>query len=120
VSEGVVSLYTAAGRHSSPPDWTLRFSGVPVLLLDLGGSRSRGRGVRLVLAERDSGLALWYDTLDNLSSYEAQACIFFLNFFFVKFNKKKTQTHKKIFFLIYYKKFLALYSIEHEAFEYCM
>jgi hypothetical protein len=75
VSEGVVSLYTAAGRQS-PLDWTLRYTGVPVLLLDLGGSRSRGRGVRLVLAERDSGLALWYDTLDNLSSYEAQASVF--------------------------------------------
>jgi hypothetical protein len=75
VSEGVVSLYTAAGRQP-PLDWTLRYTGVPVLLLDLGGSRSRCRGVRLVLAERDSGLALWYDTLDNLSSYEAQASVF--------------------------------------------
>jgi hypothetical protein len=26
-----------------------------------------------VLAERGSGLALWYDTLDNLSAYAAQA-----------------------------------------------
>jgi len=74
VSESLVNLYTAAGRQSTAAAaWSLRYTGVPVLLLDLGGSRSRGRGVRLVLAERGSGLALWYDTLDNLSSYAAQA-----------------------------------------------
>ncbi len=76
VSGSLVNLYTAAGRKSSTDAdaaWSLRYTGVPVLLLDLGGSRSRGRGVRLVLAERGSGLALWYDTLDNLSAYAAQA-----------------------------------------------
>ena len=75
MSGSLVNLYTAAGRQHSPLAWSLRYTGVPVLLLDLGGSRSRVRGVRLVLAERGSGLALWYDTLDILSAYAAQARI---------------------------------------------
>ena len=94
----MVNLYTSP-RYGP---WTLRFTGVPVLLLDLGGSRylsiylsryiypyiyisiylsiylfrSRGRGVRFVLAERETGLTLWFDKLDNLSSYQDTDTVF--------------------------------------------
>ena len=39
---------------------------VPVLVLNLGGSRARQqRGVELVLADRRTGLAILRDTLDT-------------------------------------------------------
>lgn len=68
VARSMVNLYTSA-RYQP---WKLEFTGVPVLLLDHGGSRSRNRGVRFVLAERETGLTLWYDKLDNLSSYTSE------------------------------------------------
>ena len=50
---------------------------MPLLLLDAGGSRARGRRrVQFVLAERGSGFALWKDTLDNLSGYTGQDALF--------------------------------------------
>lgn len=69
------SSYT--GQLSSPTsttadgEWVLKYTGVPVLLLDLGETKSRDkRRIQIVLAELGSGLALWKDVIDNLSSYK--------------------------------------------------
>ena len=43
--------------------------GVPVMVLDCGGSRCRDRKLTLVLAEVGSGFALWRDTVDHLTCY---------------------------------------------------
>ena len=68
ISSNLVNLYTST--PSSP--WTLRYTGVPTLLLNCGGSQARTqRGVQIVLAERGTGFALWKDQLDNLSCYAA-------------------------------------------------
>ena len=43
---------------------------MPVLLLNMGGSRAREkRSVDLVLADRRTGLAILRDKLDTLSNY---------------------------------------------------
>ena len=47
--------------------------GVPVIVLDCGGSRCRDRKLNLVLAEVGSGFALWRDTVDHLTCYRAVA-----------------------------------------------
>ena len=58
VCPGLVSLVTA--------DLVSRAPLVPVLVLNLGGSRARQqRGVELVLADRRTGLAILRDTLDT-------------------------------------------------------
>ena len=68
ISHSLVNLYTSTA--SSP--WTLRYTGVPTLLLNCGGTRARTpRGVQMILAERGTGFALWKDRLDNLSCYTA-------------------------------------------------
>ena len=43
--------------------------GVPVIILDCGGSRCRDRKLSLVLAEVGSGFALWRDAMDHLTCY---------------------------------------------------
>jgi len=45
--------------------------GVPVIVLDCGGSRCRDRKLNLVLAEVGSGFALWRDAVDHLTCYRA-------------------------------------------------
>jgi len=50
--------------------------GVPVIVLDCGGSRCRDRKLSLVLAEVGSGFALWRDTVDHLTCYRAIASDF--------------------------------------------
>jgi len=52
--------------------------GVPVIVLDLGGSRCRDRKLSLVLAEVGSGFALWRDTIDHLTCYRAVSSDFHL------------------------------------------
>ena len=47
--------------------------GVPVIVLDCGGSRCRDRKLNIVLAEVGSGFALWRDTVDHLTGYRAVA-----------------------------------------------
>jgi len=72
IGGSLVNLYNSLKYEA----WTLRATGVPILILDQGGSRSRERGVRIVVAERESGLSLWTDRLDNLSSYAATETTF--------------------------------------------
>jgi len=50
--------------------------GVPVIVLDCGGSRCRDRKLNLVLAEVGSGFALWRDAVDHLTCYRAISCDF--------------------------------------------
>lgn len=79
VCQTLVNLYTTAARPqiNASQEWQLQYTGVPLLLLDAGGSRARGRRrIQLILAERGSGFALWKDTLDNLSGYTAQDSLF--------------------------------------------
>lgn len=60
-----------SGHSSGDGEWVLKYTGVPVLLLDLGETKSRDkRRIQIVLAELGSGLALWKDVIDNLSSYK--------------------------------------------------
>lgn len=60
-----------SSASSADGEWVLKYTGVPVLLLDLGETKSRDkRRIQIVLAELGSGLALWKDVIDNLSSYK--------------------------------------------------
>ncbi|KAK2716399.1 uncharacterized protein LOC136038048 [Artemia franciscana] len=82
VCKTLANLYTAKSesslRHSqenlldssSTPAWELRFTGIPVLLLNTGATKSRNkRHIQIILAERATGFTLWSDIIDNLSSY---------------------------------------------------
>ena len=69
------SITNSSSSHSTSPvqnvEWILRHTGVPVLLLDTGETKSRDkRRIQIVLAELGSGLALWKDLVDNLTSYQ--------------------------------------------------
>lgn len=67
-----VQLQAGGGADGLVSNWQLKFTGVPVVLLDLGGTKSRQqRRIQLIVAERDTGFTLWRDTIDNLSNYES-------------------------------------------------
>lgn len=52
-------------------DWQLKFTGIPVVILDVGEARSRDkRRIQIMLAERGTCFMLWRDTIDNLTSYK--------------------------------------------------
>lgn len=79
VADSLANLYvmrrTVVGsrsqRNGASEDWVLKYTGVPVLLLDSGETKSRDkRRIQIVLAELGSGLALWKDVIDNLTSYK--------------------------------------------------
>ena len=65
----------SANRRQSAPLaslWTEAASGVPVLLLDRGGLKTRARRqLRLCLADRRSGFPLFSDLIDHLSDYKS-------------------------------------------------
>lgn len=66
------TLQRAPVSQSGLTDWQLKFTGIPVVLLDTGATKSRTqRRIQLILAERGTGFTLWRDTIDNLSNYEA-------------------------------------------------
>lgn len=73
-NQNITSSYSgqsSASASSGDGEWVLKYTGVPVLLLDLGETKSRDkRRIQIVLAELGSGLALWKDVIDNLSSYK--------------------------------------------------
>jgi len=68
------NVTNSSSRSTSSEDqveWILKYTGVPVLLLDTGETKSRDkRRIQIVLAELGSGLALWKDVIDHLSSYQ--------------------------------------------------
>ncbi|XP_076343267.1 uncharacterized protein LOC143243302 [Tachypleus tridentatus] len=54
-------------------EWQLSLTGIPVLLFDEGETRARTkRKLKLVFAEKSTGVILWHDVIDNLTNYEAQ------------------------------------------------
>lgn len=62
------------GRRSRPlrQDWQLTLTGVPLLLLNKGDTKSRDkRQLRICLAQVGTGFPLWADIIDNLSDYRA-------------------------------------------------
>ncbi|XP_022903325.1 uncharacterized protein [Onthophagus taurus] len=68
VSGSLANLYT---KTSSTPDWDLKYTGIPVVLLDHGEARARDkRRIQIMLAERGTCFMLWKDTIDNLTSYK--------------------------------------------------
>lgn len=72
-----VCVRTLQRQSDRVTDWELKFTGVPVVLLDAGAAKSRRqRRIQLVLAERDTAFTLWKDTIDNLSNYEAAGATF--------------------------------------------
>jgi len=81
VSDSLANLYVmkkASGSRSQigsggeTDTWDLKYTGVPVLLLDSGETKSRDkRRIQIVLAEFGTGLALWKDVIDNLTNYKA-------------------------------------------------
>ena len=91
-SQPDVCIRTLQKQEHLVSSWQLKFTGVPVVLLDLGGTKSRDqRRISLILAERDTGFALWRDTIDNLSNYESpQATFHTLVIFFSKSSPLKS------------------------------
>ncbi len=68
---------TSAASASGPTPWTLRLTGIPVLLLDTGSTRARTRRrIQILLVEKGSCFTLWRDVVDNLSRYTAQDPMF--------------------------------------------
>eukprot|EP00094_Tigriopus_californicus_P008076 TCALIF_07773-PA protein Name:"Protein of unknown function" AED:0.24 eAED:0.25 QI:0/-1/0/1/-1/1/1/0/439 len=57
--------------------WSLMFTGIPVLLLDLGNTKSRQkRQIQILLVEKGTCFTLWRDVIDNLSKYTCQDAMF--------------------------------------------
>ncbi|KAA0198907.1 hypothetical protein HAZT_HAZT004842 [Hyalella azteca] len=72
VCRTMANLYTEEGDGKNAK-WNLKFTGVPVILLDLGETKSRAkRQLQIILAEKESGFELWKDVVDNLTSYKVQ------------------------------------------------
>ncbi|KAK8744706.1 hypothetical protein OTU49_000575 [Cherax quadricarinatus] len=73
VCRTLANLYIEGGAGATHGTWELKYTGVPILLLDQGETRSRDkRRLQLILAEKGTGFALWRDVVDNLTSYRAQ------------------------------------------------
>lgn len=73
VCRTLANLYSEGGAGASHGTWELKYTGVPLLLLDQGDTRSRNkRLLQIILAEKGTGFALWRDVVDNLTSYRAQ------------------------------------------------
>ncbi|XP_057336738.1 uncharacterized protein LOC130675208 isoform X2 [Microplitis mediator] len=75
VCESLANLYLGSATQSER--WDLRFTGIPVVVLDLGETRSRSkRRIQILLAERGTCFTLWRETIDNLSSYKVSGPAF--------------------------------------------
>lgn len=69
VCNSLANLYFS--ETSNEGSWDLRYTGIPVVLLDSGETRSRNkRRIKILLAERGTCFTLWQDTIDNLSAYK--------------------------------------------------
>ncbi|KAL1509158.1 hypothetical protein ABEB36_003940 [Hypothenemus hampei] len=74
VSNSLANLYT---KSHSDNDWQLKYTGIPVIILDCGESRARDkRRIQIALSERGTCFMLWSDTIDNLSSYKVDGPTF--------------------------------------------
>ncbi|XP_052122953.1 uncharacterized protein LOC113208979 isoform X2 [Frankliniella occidentalis] len=71
VCGSLTNLYFGSTAQGQEGAWELRYTGIPVVLLDTGEARARNkRRIQILLAERGSCFTLWQDTIDNLSSYK--------------------------------------------------
>lgn len=71
VSNSLANLYT---KISTDTDWQLKYTGIPVVILDFGEARARDkRKIQIALAERGTCFMLWSDKIDNLSSYKVES-----------------------------------------------
>lgn len=73
VCRSLANLYTCpkiSTMSRTVHNWVLTYTGVPVLLLDTGTTRSRvRRQIQLLLVEKGTCFALWRDIVDNLTRY---------------------------------------------------
>lgn len=68
MSGSLANLYKKTPQDT---EWQLKYTGIPIVLLDEGEARSRNkRKIQLILAERGTCFMLWRDTIDNLSNYK--------------------------------------------------
>lgn len=75
VCSSLANLYSRPNNENS--EWELCFTGIPVVLLDIGEAKSRDkRKIQIILAERGTGFMLWRDTIDNLTSYKVSGNAF--------------------------------------------
>ena len=52
-------------------NWSLKFTGIPTLIHDLGNTKSRiKRQIQLCLIEKGTGFVLWKDVVDHLTKYQ--------------------------------------------------
>lgn len=71
----LANLYTRTSTQDS--EWQLCFTGIPLVLLDIGEARSRDkRRIQIILAERGTCFMLWRDTIDHLTSYKVSGKAF--------------------------------------------
>ena len=72
VCRTMANLYAEIGSGNQI-SWDLKYTGVPLILLDSGDTKSRNkRQLKLIVAEKGTGFALWQDVVDNLTSYKIQ------------------------------------------------
>jgi len=81
-----IQFRTLTRQTDRVTDWQLKFTGIPVVILDNGANRRSAvaaagggrnqRRIQLVLAERGTGFTLWSDIIDNLSNYESPSPTF--------------------------------------------
>ncbi|GLV33115.1 Misexpression suppressor of ras 3 [Carabus blaptoides fortunei] len=75
VCSSLANLYARTSTQES--EWQLCFTGIPVVLLDVGEARSRDkRRIQIILAERGTCFMLWRDTIDHLTSYKVSGKAF--------------------------------------------
>lgn len=73
VCNTMANLYAEGGANTTHQGWELKYTGVPVLLLDQGDTKSRSKRIlQISLAEKGTGFPLWRDVVDNLTSYRQQ------------------------------------------------
>uniref|UniRef100_A0A8D8Y9V7 Misexpression suppressor of ras 3 n=1 Tax=Cacopsylla melanoneura TaxID=428564 RepID=A0A8D8Y9V7_9HEMI len=75
VCNSLANLYvgkvSSRTQENNNINWELHYTGIPVIILDTGETRSRNkRKISILLAERGTSFTLWKDTIDNLSSYK--------------------------------------------------
>ena len=68
LADVLFSEKSAGNQRSSPAGWRHAHTGIPVFVLNTGRG-TRKRDLRVVLAERETGFALWHDKITYLSNY---------------------------------------------------
>lgn len=82
VCKCLANLYGCPKIHLAsnnlPLNWALKFTGIPVLIFDLGNTKSRSkRQIQICLVEKGTGFVLWKDVIDHLTKYQVtQDCLF--------------------------------------------